>query len=1069
MSEPCITFESLYINTDVTCVKCYGDYILTGSGPWFSIYNAETSECLLKCSVFHGQRIHGIAPQSDERIAIFGGRQVVFLHLNLNFKEILNKIRCHVDEWIIELHWLECGRKFAILTADNVISLWKMNEPEQLVKVSCELNCLVYSAVMLKESWSNLIVLAGTAFGKILVWKPALNLSEKQEHVLHTLTGHDGVVSSVSYDAETSVICTTSDDRSVKIWKVSLNHEEYWETASIQLVCSLYGHTARVWKAVIVNRTVVSVGEDSSVMVWGFEGKLLKQWKYHQSSTIWAMDYSTEKKIVVVGGSDGGVIAWPFNMWREESLNHAQLSFHGCLNNSVNHVNHIDGIILRRIVILKDNHVVALTKNAALWHYDDCHGAECKFTFDCKRFSNICLLDISPSRALLAIASCDGEILVMSDENCCRGETLTKLVEVHSSEGAISSLHWASDDCLLVCSSSGPMELWKLKAVGDECQSLTCLQKFSLPTKKRSSVMTAVIHDSHLLFGDRTGNIHVYGLITTDDNNGTVMLDKLHTKHQHGKESVTFIMSLKSEIISVGRDGLLCWFTVANKTLHEVSVCRLPMEWPARILIANGGILIAGFVDVKFIVWSHEEKRILLEVQCGGGHRAWDCAVNEDIFTFLYLKDNVVHRCICSLVDLTRPHLQKGFHLKDINCQKLICENTVKIPYRLVACGSENNTVYLIFLQAGMAPTVAAVLDTHISSVRTLDVCCLRKSEESDLFLLVTAGGRAQLKVWKICVSHSGDEAVLPQVYCSEVCSDILNKCGGKKKAPWKSLQPVAEADMRYMDICILQTEHTPRDTCEYTVPFAFILAGCSDGNWRLLNYNTQCDHLNHLKAFPSQTCVLKVGYLFTRSHYFVFTMDTNGCLRLWDLTADIHDAVISKFQMPNNHKNSFVQTEKQRKPLFSMKVHQTGINSSDTFSVSCERFVIGTGGDDNALSLTMLDLKVGNAGDMDVVCVSQWKDTTAHLAQITGIKMFNGFIITGSVDQCIALWSWSYLSCKLNATKLQSFCSTITDIKGFLAWRTENGFTISLYGQGMELIKAIVNDDPDKEAAQKV
>lgn len=1073
MNEPCTEFRSLHINTDVTCVKCYGDYVLTGTGSWLSIYNPETSKCLVKYSVFHGQRIHGIVPLSQERIAVFGGRKIVFLHLTMNFKEILNKIRCDVEEWIIELQWLECGSKFAILTADNVISLWKISGPEQLAKVACELNCLVYSAMILEESWSNLIVLSGTVFGKIVVWKPVLDLTERREHILHTLTAHDGVVSSVSYNTESSVICSSSDDRSVRIWKVCMNPEGSWETASIQLIHSLYGHTARVWKAVALNRIVISVGEDSSVMVWGPEGKLLKQWKYHQNSTIWAMDYSSEKKIVVVGGSDGGVIAWPFNMWREESLKHEQLVFQGNSNNSVNDVNHIDGIIFRRIVILKDNHVVALTKNAALWHYDDCHGAECKFMFDCKRFSNVCLFDISPSRTLLAIASCDGEIHVMSDKNCCKGETLTKLAQGNSLERSVSSLHWAAEDYLLICSSAGGMELWKLildDAVGvsGECHSLTCLHKFSLPHKKRSSIMSAVIHDSHLLFGDRTGNIHVYGLTTTADNNRTDMLDKLHTKQQHGKESVTFLMGLKSEIMSVGRDGMFCSYAITDGVLHDVSVCRLPMEWPTRIFMTNFGILIAGFVDVKFIVWSHEEKRILFEVQCGGGHRAWDCSINEDHFTFMYLKDNVVHRCSCNLVDLTRPHLQKGFHLKDINCQKLICEQSVKIPYRLVACGSENNTIYLMVLQVGMAPTVAAVLDTHISSVRTLDVCCLKKSEASDLFLMVTAGGRAQLKVWKIQVSHSEDGTALPNVYCSEVCSDIQNKFGGKKKVPWKSLQPVAEADMRYMDVCILQTEYIPKDTYEYPAQSVFILAGCSDGNWRLLSYDIRSSQLNFLNVFPTQTCVLKACYLYSSSHHCVLVMDTSGYITVWNIT-DICGTMRSYFQMNVCRKCSCVQTETQRKPFYAMKVHQTGINTSDIFSISSERFVIGTGGDDNALVLTMVDLNVDISGDVGVVFISQWRDLRAHLAQITGLRIFNGFIITSSVDQRVALWSWSYSSCKVNAVKLQTFCSTITDIKGFLAWRTENGFMISLHGQGMELIQALINEDQEKDAAQKV
>ena len=53
---------------------------------------------------------------------------------------------------------------------------------------------------------------------------------------------------SVEYDEEKEMICTTSDDRSARIWSVNFKQTNNWTTAHICLTFSLYGHSARVFR-----------------------------------------------------------------------------------------------------------------------------------------------------------------------------------------------------------------------------------------------------------------------------------------------------------------------------------------------------------------------------------------------------------------------------------------------------------------------------------------------------------------------------------------------------------------------------------------------------------------------------------------------------------------------------------------------------------------------------------------------------------------------------------------------------------------------------------------------------
>ena len=76
-----------------------------------------------------------------------------------------------------------------------------------------------------------------------------------------------GVIFSIDYNAALKLICSVSDDRSIRLYTVifpgNKNEESLqdWEKMDSSLLHVLYGHSARVWDVKLLTKNFVSVGE----------------------------------------------------------------------------------------------------------------------------------------------------------------------------------------------------------------------------------------------------------------------------------------------------------------------------------------------------------------------------------------------------------------------------------------------------------------------------------------------------------------------------------------------------------------------------------------------------------------------------------------------------------------------------------------------------------------------------------------------------------------------------------------------------------------------------------------
>lgn len=108
------------------------------------------------------------------------------------------------------------------------------------------------------------------------------------------------------------------------------------------------------------------------------------------------MDVSETLSLVVTGGADGGVSLWP--------LNANTHSIH-CLPSP--------GDIPRRVVLLGGPHLLVCTESGSLIYYT---GDSWSSVLTDKRISNYCLLEASPSKKLTALATINGDVIVLKSK-----------------------------------------------------------------------------------------------------------------------------------------------------------------------------------------------------------------------------------------------------------------------------------------------------------------------------------------------------------------------------------------------------------------------------------------------------------------------------------------------------------------------------------------------------------------------------------------------------------------------------------------------------------------------------
>ncbi|XP_023125495.1 WD repeat-containing protein 6 [Amphiprion ocellaris] len=624
------------------------DFLLTGEGPVLSVYSLQP--CPKACasvSVLQHYRIHGIRPRSQPAessvtavhrekkkepsfydLAVFGGKAVRLVRFHTDPQdgehpclEILGPLM-ELQDWALDVRWLPGNKQplLCVAVAHNSALLLDVITGDVLTQRSCLEGCLLYFALLLvHESWADTVLVGGTVFNQLVLWKPGGDESSDPEHkapVERRLLGHTGVIFSISYLQKKGYLASASDDRSIRIWGVGALGGLGGKCGDLNPPCLrvLYGHQARVFSVRLSPGKVFSAGEDGACLVWDWaeDGKVVRMLKGHRAGGVRALAVSeetgNEERWVATGGADGGVRLWKVEDSEEkkesieeevtENLTDLKLPNQG-LPKAVSIVGQEDentNWSQRRFVVCTDKGIISQYSDGKwdiIWQ-------------GTPEFQSYCVMEtvtvsVKSSNVqvhLCAVGNLSGSLQVFPTSHPQCGILLT------GGAGKIHSLIWhkgKESAHLLASGAEGLVYRWCIDVKVEENSSLALsvnpLPPFLLPTCAKRWLIAAVslqLRSKEVLWvcGDRRGSLLLFqerekaeekkendeeskeGELTdrkqTEENGSSgggklqeLMLQPLSCLFGvHGKQGVTSVCEYQGLLYSTGRDGCVRVFRV---------------------------------------------------------------------------------------------------------------------------------------------------------------------------------------------------------------------------------------------------------------------------------------------------------------------------------------------------------------------------------------------------------------------------------------------------------------------------------------------------------------------------
>lgn len=690
---------------------------------------------------------------------------------------------------------------------------------------------------------------------------------------------------------------TTSDDRSVKIWKINFSKDSKdWSNCTVKPMKSLYGHTARVFRCkIIVDNNVpfiVSIGEDSNVCVWTEGGCLLYRRQFNCGATLWNLDYNETIKTIFLCGSDGNV--------REIGLKNI-LEGNGLRKEIISNEILRDNEYLTKVKVMDNNKIIALTSADRLIYQNDCNDwSACAYNS-----YKSCVLE--KFKRYVAIAGYK-RTSVFEYDAC---NTLNLIYEVTDLQNMVRSFTFLNENEFLLCDDSGNCTFINRTSNKKLC--------FSLVTSKETYITVALKEFDFLLVSDRSGDLYLF----------EIDANEVHHRHRlkrvHGNLGCTVLYSENGNFVTSGHDGTMKVIAL-NATCKTISISltnKLPVSWMERVIRRNDNKkLYAGFNDKRFVL-ANDECDILDEIDCGGGHRFWDLLVNKNDGKFLFIRNKMLYSInLTGYADDREKFFQiplLKWHIKSCNSVKCI---DMPNGNCVLVSGGDDNVLKINKFNDTAEPFVEHIRDMvqHISCIKTVTFIELNPTE----WLIISAGGRAQICITKISMNDN-------EIATKEVTNFMLNSSDMERKRLGKSQTIDFDPETRFMSV-----------TC--TEDFK-IFTGCSDGYLRQFSFNSTSNEITSVNSIFYGRCILHTYYFNDDDHKFLLTMATDGNICFWKLAADNsieskpfhrlkhHNSGINSFDIVSMDNRFFIATggDDQSTVVSSFVLKQTSVEAVET------------------------------------------------------------------------------------------------------------------------------------------
>jgi len=307
----------------------------------------------------------------------------------------------------------------------------------------------------------------------------------------------------------------------------------------------------------------------------------------------------------------------------------------------------------------------------------------------------------------------------------------------------------------------------------------------------------------------------------------------------------------------------------------------------------------------------------------------------------------------------------------------------VFVDSNLILTGSEDTTMKLLSISDTTdAFKVHQILRGQASSIRCTTVS-QDPGEDSSKALLFSGGGEFCLVAWHLSTTQR--KCVLVKKYI-------------KRK----------NADCRVM--CVSAFALRRAENSEFSL--RIVLIGLSNASIEILGYHPVRREFTLLGTLDGHNGpLLSLQHIQTSSEtadlHYLLSASTDSRILAWNLSP-----YVEFYQNEENKREDFNYEQPQESsPLLEIKeTHQSGINSFSCRGIheldnkeANEKFLIASGGDDQALSCVLLEFSKDTPS---VKLISKTTFPCAHRASITCIKIHNDLLFSVGPDQRISVWN---------------------------------------------------------------
>ncbi|XP_077132588.1 tRNA (34-2'-O)-methyltransferase regulator WDR6 [Ranitomeya variabilis] len=1048
--------ESQLLVAPITTLEFVGHHLLAGEGPNLTVYSLRNSSLTpwkLKETVLNGYVIHGIKTFSSEDsncaiLGVFGSKGLIVLNFCSREQGISLSRVCELRElhdWIWDIQWLgddsQSTSYLGIALGHNSVAYYDYRKGKVLKEIHCSEKCILYSAHFVGRTWKELTLISGTVFNQLVIWGMCDQTNEEgRVEPRRRISGHNGVIFSIYYEAQRGILASASDDRSLRVWKVgSLTSCD----PEVQCLLVLYGHQARVWSVRLLSDNIISIGEDSACIVWSYSGDIIHHFKGHRGRGIRAVAIQDQLSLVATGGADCGIRLWQIKEKSSPSCNLLNLNF-----DASKYVGTPKAVMLADI-----NCLTIMTDLGFIYRYDFI-SKQWTLVLEDRNYKSYGLLDVVRlgDSTLCAIGNITGSVKIFSlpSARTCQ--------EFKHHEGKVHSLTWVGpspslDTCSLFSSGPNGIMVWlEVTCVSGDITSVTENCRFLLPTcKQRWHTSIALVPEESLIVcGDRRGSLMLFQVLQSTHNPPQGQeKEPVHVLFGlHGKLGVTSVAYHNGFVYSSGRDGFCRQLKVEGHQLvllRKFKSCK-GMEWIQSVSFAlDGDLHILGFHSTDFVVWSTRTNEKLLCVPCGGGHRSWSYKKDHTKEVFAYIKSGDVFAHHSQQVERIQNVVKEPLHGRELTSVKYVgsVNNCSEDCVDILITSSEDTTVNIWAFCSKHFYCLSTIHD-HLSSVKTLALAGTEYKDGVLSTLLFTAGGRAQIEVYRLLIQA---KEINGSISCQVIhlASHRLDEHWDIIKNKHRMLK--MDPETRYMSVATV--DQIPE--IMKPVSYVYLAAACSDGSVRFFVMSESSRQMSLIaESFYHQRCVLKVEtFVHTSgndSRVMLCSGATDGRIALWDVSGMISGADMmldkGKIDCPLQDLGCV---------CFTFSAHQCGINSLCVQTTKDGHYLVASGGDDNSIHVCWLLLNHEGPRGRGAQLLRSVSANSAHAAHVTGLRLLrDDLLVSVSVDQRLTLWNIGDTDLKHVATR---FCH-VADVSELDFWTRDERHLCVLCGQGLEIVK---------------